>query len=299
MSDQYRLPTSEEKLLKSELIGRKVSIFWDGDDVFYPGTVTGYDAARDSFSVVYDENSSGEVYTEDFKTTTWKLWCGTDEEYAKQIELKVTTTIALLVTYRRTIALLASFLYCIIRFKNCYVERFVESRDSVWRVTISFSVVQRENLGRAAKSEAVEKIARDNQPISAGSGSSSKMSYTAMVTEAITVLADRHGSSIQAVRKYVTNHFPLKPQQAASFNSLTLKALNKAVALEVLEYDKRLYRLSAKEKDRRRDKEKAMRNAASAASRDAFSMVSAALYHTCFNCGLHFSLYISPCATWI
>lgn len=99
MSDQYRLPTSEEKLLKSELIGRKVSIFWDGDDVFYPGTVTGYDAARDSFSVVYDENSSGEVYTEDFKTTTWKLWCGTDEEYAKQIELKVTTTIALLVPY--------------------------------------------------------------------------------------------------------------------------------------------------------------------------------------------------------
>jgi hypothetical protein len=145
--------------------------------------------------------------------------------------------------------------------------------------------VQRENLGRAAKSEAVEKIARDNQPVSAGSGSSSKMSYTAMVTEAITVLADRYGSSIQAIRKYVTNHFPLKQQQAASFNSLTLKALNKAVALEVLEYDKRLYRLSAKEKDRRREKEKMMRNAASAASRDAFSMVSEG-YITSFNRGI-------------
>ena len=82
-----------------------------------------------------------------------------------------------------------------------------------------------------------------------------------MVVEAVTVLADRHGSSIQAIRKYVTNHFPLKQQQAASFNSLTLKALNKSVALNVLEYEKRLYRLSAAEKDRRKEKERAARNA--------------------------------------
>jgi hypothetical protein len=98
------------------------------------------------------------------------------------------------------------------------------------------------------------------------------MSYTAMVIEAVTILADRHGSSIQAIRKYVTNHFPLKQQQTASFNSLTLKALSKAVALDVLEYDKRLYRLSASEKDRRREKERASRN--------AFSSSGAAVRYT-------------------
>ena len=128
--------------------------------------------------------------------------------------------------------------------------------------------------GRTAKSEAVEKIARDNQPAPTGSSSSSKMSYTAMVIEAVTKLADRHGTSIQAIRKYITNNFPLKQQQTASFNSLTLKALGKAVALDVLEYDKRLYRLSASEKDRRKEKERSLKNAASAASRDAFAMVN-------------------------
>ena len=122
----------------------------------------------------------------------------------------------------------------------------------------------------------MEKIARDNQPAApAGSGGSSRMSYTAMVIEAVVNLADRYGSSIQAVRKYVTSNFPLKQQQTASFNSLTLKALNKAVALDVLEYDKRLYRLSSNEKERRKEKDRALKAAANAQSREALNMVCA------------------------
>lgn len=107
-----------------------------------------------------------------------------------------------------------------------------------------------------------------------------------MVIEAVTKLADRHGTSIQAIRKYITNNFPLKQQQTASFNSLTLKALGKAVALDVLEYDKRLYRISASEKDRRKEKERSLKNAASAASRDAFAMV---IINSCF---VHLNAYI-------
>ena len=99
------------------------------------------------------------------------------------------------------------------------------------------------------------------------------MSYTAMVTEAVINLADRYGSSIQAIRKYVTSNFALKQQQTASFNSLTLKALNKAVAVDVLEYDKRLYRLSNNEKERRKEKERALKAAANAQSREALNMV--------------------------
>ncbi len=99
-----------------------------------------------------------------------------------------------------------------------------------------------------------------------------------MVIEAVINLADRHGSSIQAIRKYVTNNFPLKQQQTASFNSLTLKALNKAVAVDVLEYEKRLYRLSNSEKERRREKDRAFKAAASQQSRDAFANVSSTLW---------------------
>lgn len=104
------------------------------------------------------------------------------------------------------------------------------------------------------------------------------MSYTAMVIEAVVNLADRYGSSIQAIRKYVTSNFPLKQQQTASFNSLTLKALNKAVAVDVLEYDKRLYRLSNNEKERRREKDRALKAAANAQSREALNMVSQAKF---------------------
>jgi hypothetical protein len=174
--------------------------------------------------------------------------------------------------------------------------------------------MQKETRERAAKSEATDRIARDaaggggggsgsSSAAASGGGSGggggggggtsySRMTYTAMVVEAVENLADRHGSSIQAVRKYIVSNYPLKQQQTASFNSLTLKAINKAVALEVLEYEKRLYRISAKEKERRKDRERAIKQAAAAAAREASaSMVSRNAasscmpHHICSSCG--------------
>lgn len=92
MTDAYRFPSRDEKLLGQELIGKKITIFWDGDNVFYPCTVTGYDGSNGKFTVEYEENSSGEKYTEDLKSSTWKIWAGTDEEYAAEIEIKVLPT---------------------------------------------------------------------------------------------------------------------------------------------------------------------------------------------------------------
>lgn len=78
-----------------------------------------------------------------------------------------------------------------------------------------------------------------------------------MVTEAVINLADRHGSSLPAIRKYVMANFELKAQQIASFNALTLKAVNKAVAMDELERVKgHSFRLSQSEKDRRKEREK-------------------------------------------
>lgn len=89
MSVQYRSPTAEEKTQNHELVGKRISIFWDGDNVYYPGLVTAYDPNGDKFSVVYEESSPGEVYTEDLRSSTWKIWSGTDEEYAATLEMKV------------------------------------------------------------------------------------------------------------------------------------------------------------------------------------------------------------------
>jgi hypothetical protein len=87
------------------------------------------------------------------------------------------------------------------------------------------------------------------------------MSYQTMVVEAVSGLADRHGSSIVAIRKYIQSNFQLQRQQTASFNSLTLKALQKCVALEILEFDRRLYRLSDKEKSARKERDRMLRAA--------------------------------------
>ena len=46
------------------------------------------------------------------------------------------------------------------------------------------------------------------------------------------------------------------------------------MAVDVLEYDKRLYRLSNNEKERRREKDRALKAAANAQSREALNMVS-------------------------
>ena len=74
-----------------------------------------------------------------------------------------------------------------------------------------------------------------------------------MVLEAVVNIDERGGSSLKAIRKYIQNNFALQKQQTASFNSLTLKALTKAVANNEIERVKRnTFRLTSSEKDRRK-----------------------------------------------
>lgn len=89
MADLYRFPTREEKQFGQELVGKKITIYWDGDNVFYPCTVIEFDSSNGKFNVEYEENSDGEKYSEDLKTSTWKIWAGTEEEYAIERDNKV------------------------------------------------------------------------------------------------------------------------------------------------------------------------------------------------------------------
>jgi hypothetical protein len=81
--------------------------------------------------------------------------------------------------------------------------------------------------------------------------------YSAMVMEAVVNLNEREGSSLQAIRKYILQNYEgIRQHQTASFHNLTLKAVNKAVALNELEKFKHSFRLSQAEKDRRKEAER-------------------------------------------
>ena len=82
----------------------------------------------------------------------------------------------------------------------------------------------------------------------------SNLSYSVMAVEAVLNLNDRHGSSLVAIRKYIQSNFPLKDQQTASFNALTLKGVNKAVASGELEKVKHSFKVTWQEKERRKNK---------------------------------------------
>ena len=77
-----------------------------------------------------------------------------------------------------------------------------------------------------------------------------------MVVEAVIAMDEKQGSSLQSIRKYIASHYDVNKQQTASFNSLTLKGASKAVANGELEKLKNSFRISAEEKQKRKDKEK-------------------------------------------
>lgn len=83
-----------------------------------------------------------------------------------------------------------------------------------------------------------------------------KISYQQMAVETVLALGERHGSSLAAIRKYITATYPLKQQQTASFNSLTLKGVQKALALKELDQIKHSFKVSDQEKNRRKEREK-------------------------------------------
>lgn len=44
--------------------GKRVEVFWDGDSVFYRGTVTAYSAATRKHTILYDDNDVERVCLE-------------------------------------------------------------------------------------------------------------------------------------------------------------------------------------------------------------------------------------------
>ncbi len=83
-----------------------------------------------------------------------------------------------------------------------------------------------------------------------------KLSYEQMVILAVEANEGKFGATLPSIRAYIRNNFEhQKGQQTASFNALTLKGLNKAIASQVIEKmptNKVNYRISSHERERRK-----------------------------------------------
>eukprot|EP01038_Epipyxis_sp_PR26KG_P004667 gene4667-6556_t len=179
----YRDPTDEEiaKLDNPEdVVNNKIAIWWDGDNIYYPGIIAGYNPRKNHFRVKYDNDTSGIIYDEDLSSTKWRIF---DENLIG-----------------KTLGL---------------------------------------------EGDPNHKVAKK---------ANSKLSYAGMVLESIIDMNEKSGSSLQSIRKYLQTVFNMRNQQVASFNSLTMKAINKLIATGEIEkvVGTRAFRLTPAEKDRRK-----------------------------------------------
>lgn len=80
----FREPTEDEKSTRgAKFVGLIISIFWDGDNAYYPCEVTGYESSTKHHQVKYFNAESEEEAnaTEDLSNTPWKLWSGTKDQF--------------------------------------------------------------------------------------------------------------------------------------------------------------------------------------------------------------------------
>lgn len=89
MADRFDVPTAEDKASKEGLIGKRITIYWDGDQAFYPCKVVSYDEDRDKYQVLYENDPTGVTYEENLRQSVWKIWNKSDEEYMTMLQEQV------------------------------------------------------------------------------------------------------------------------------------------------------------------------------------------------------------------
>ena len=88
----YRDPSDDEKTFAQDgLNGKKIAIFWDGDDVYYTGSIVSYDTENNLFKVKYENDDSSTLYDENLSTSKWMIWdesCEDSPEYLSHLVCK-------------------------------------------------------------------------------------------------------------------------------------------------------------------------------------------------------------------
>ena len=87
MAGVFRLPTDDETSLKEELVGRVISIFWDGDSSYYPCEVLAFKGESNTYVVKY-YGSDNEISDEKLTESVWLIWSGSKVDYVSQFGKK-------------------------------------------------------------------------------------------------------------------------------------------------------------------------------------------------------------------
>ena len=80
----FRDVTKEDKSSGDKLINKIISIYWDGDKIYYPCEILSYDSNSNIYNVKYF--GGNEEDNENLVKTKWRLWTGTKDEFLAQYE---------------------------------------------------------------------------------------------------------------------------------------------------------------------------------------------------------------------
>lgn len=92
MADLFSEPSAEQRAAKSGLIGKRISLWWDGDAVFFPAKVIDFDEKAGIHNVRYDNDDTHELYPETLSKQPWKIWSGGEEDFKTYNKIKVEVT---------------------------------------------------------------------------------------------------------------------------------------------------------------------------------------------------------------
>ena len=79
--DKFRDPSPEEAAATTALVGHRINIWWDGDNVFYPCKIVAFNEEDNKHSVRYDNDEEGAISPELLTAQPWKIWDGSAEEF--------------------------------------------------------------------------------------------------------------------------------------------------------------------------------------------------------------------------
>lgn len=93
MADLFCEPSAELLVSTTEIIGKRISLWWDGDAIFFSAKVVDYDATASVHNVRYDNDDTYEIYPETLSKQPWKIWGGNEDEFRAYNKLIVEVTL--------------------------------------------------------------------------------------------------------------------------------------------------------------------------------------------------------------
>ena len=212
----YRVPTKEEMAYTTQLVGALINIYWDGEGIYYPAKVVSYIPATRQFKAVYVEEAEPRVQY--------------DEDLSSILSKRADRT----------------------------VWAIWDGAKAGYGPT---SGSTRQSLSRHCKPAEGAHVYRDDGNFGLDMEGkqrhapqlSAKGSYESMAVDSVAALNNKIGSSLQAIRNYISKNWNVSNMHAASYNKKTIDGLNLAVANQRLERVKiHTYKLTGQEINNRR-----------------------------------------------